>query len=784
MRKKAFNFTSWDGSEEDDFRDNSTHLPTRRRGVFTEAPMLKADRERESVQENKIKELVKENVMLTREVERLKEDLLNAREEEEKHKSDLLAAMTEKHERRVRLIKEEFDFRLSEEKERSAKTAAQAEKAAELGAEKVAGLEARIQELQIAAHVATEARKNEERRVEQLNSQTVTLQEQVAAALNTVAQFSEKHVTLQREAEVLQETINKREDVIKKQKTKISSLEQQIEAFQRDLEAAHAEFSTLAKHAERQNKMLSDVQHGLEDQKMQRAQLDRTIALQETQLRDEERRSQCLAEEIKSYKVQVDALQADNKTLVVQTNQFKDVAKSSWDEAQSLRKETELLRQRLQQQEEATRQLKHLAMHNSFSSVPKKSTETMSTGIQQFSVLPPLSAAAFKAPFSHHTSTEPGQYSFTTDEPQKSCLSETAFPLRSATENLQEEQHFATEMIPGITSHTVEKASAIMCEPGMSTSTQQKATQMKAKTDKCRNNSGSPPFIADYPPLPPHVLTWLKTKKQSAKSNCSSAPSLASKEETQTKPPHDYLQEPTLAATGSSCSPQSPEDDKAAVKVPPSHLQWTRKTSLSNGDMSHRLPAKFKYLDNRHVQASSKKKPEDLMLSVSEQRKHNEVDNPRASERLRTLSTCSATDQDEVPSKRSVEARQNVSYGGPLPYSNSVRSSCSSRSSSIESKRSASGSFQAQYNFSSLSSSTRRSLSLSSPKHRLNSNTSCCSISSGYNSEHSQFSSKSNHSGSYASHRSLEKARSVARLVKVQSSDGHCRYELQTTTTV
>jgi conjugal transfer/entry exclusion protein len=310
--------------------------------------------------------LLDENVFLNGEIEKLTREIGNLEKKTEEHKSELMATMTEKHERRIQLVKEEFDFRLEEQRERFKTVEEQAMKERESYKEKVANLEKQLQSLYQANQEVKEGTINiDESKFKELQNEKTILEEQASAALATVAQFSEKHSDLTKKIDSLNQLIKEKDEIIKSTKTNLESTLKKNKFLKSELEAKKKEYESLSTKAYRYTEDLRHTELALHEAKKNQSQLQLKLDTKIAQFESEEKRCTSLMAEIKSLRKRIKSLTCEKNMLSVQTTQYCNVSENAWREVQSVKKESELLRQRLEQQDEIISQLKHMTVRSS-----------------------------------------------------------------------------------------------------------------------------------------------------------------------------------------------------------------------------------------------------------------------------------------------------------------------------------------------------------------------------------------------------------------------------------
>ncbi|XP_053992138.1 uncharacterized protein LOC128883618 isoform X2 [Hylaeus volcanicus] len=684
--------------------------------------------------------LLDENVFLNGEIEKLTREIESLQAKTEEHKSELLATMTEKHERRIQLIKEEFDFRLEEQKERFKNVEEQAIKEAEVYKEKVTNLEKQLQSLYKKNQEIKEGTINvDESEFKELQNEKNVLQEQASAALATVAQFSEKHNDLTKTIDSLSQLIKEKDDIIKSTKVNLEITLKKNKNLKTDLEAKKKEYESLSTKAYRYTEDLRHTELALHEAKKNNSQLQLKLDTKIAQFESEEKRCTSLMAETKSLKKKIKTLACEKNMLSVQTNQYCNVSENAWREVQSVKKESELLRQRLEQQDEIISQLKHMTVRSSRPSFFSNPSHIMN---------------------SHSSVCEFPQYHSNLPH----CFENTISKNKEANEIVSLHEKPSSESEP------------VHCNMKQhfkinSKSDTHSDASVQEFDKRSTNDSPSPPIS-----LPPHAIEWLKMTHKKKEQQASQIPHHSSSKLFQPSNPSENPnslsgtfkqvmnlsknnRRATVTLLERGCT-KFPELQKTIERSPsldsvsPSY-EWSQ-SNKSNKIISNRILMPTRSSTSSYTEknlnagfsksrsSSEMKKPSSMSSSTSEDLTEcytqlNESDNEFSNLDGESVTSChtGSTCYDECTAPKVFKSHEKTNISNAV--SKGYYEKCFCPNASLPSK------------------SLKRNHSYD------------C-----YNTQYK------NAKGTLLTHGGNKKSHPVVRLIKVQTSQGQCRYELQT----
>lgn len=338
------------------FLPSGSGAPPPRRGPSAFLGDSMAERERAAATETRLQqELVKENVALSREVQHLREETSRLTREKEKLRQELTAQMVEKHERRVRLLKEEFDYKLEEQQ-----TLMQEQ--TERLAERLRQLEGEHKATEISLQLANEKCKSEERHAAVLAEQNKSLEAQSGAALKTVAQFSEKHTALTKALDEARRVLSTKDATIHRLENSLHQMETDVEAAKSVYIEQQKELAILSQRLAEKSREADAAHDAARGQEAASAALSQQLTVLRQALQQMETQHEEADNEKRDLERLNHTLASQRDMLAQRAEEYLEIAGRCTSESASLRQENLLLRQRLDEQQESLRYYKHLAL--------------------------------------------------------------------------------------------------------------------------------------------------------------------------------------------------------------------------------------------------------------------------------------------------------------------------------------------------------------------------------------------------------------------------------------
>lgn len=300
--------------------------------------------------DDKVRALVKENLSLSRELQELKEQMKGLEEEKVQGRARLLDAMAEKHQRRVLLIKEEFDYRFAIEKEKFENDAVKVSQRQGEMALHIKELEQKIVGLEASEKLAQARIGDEKRRLEEETKHTGALREQISASLSTVAQFSEKNLQLMKEMENLRAQLESSEQV-----------EKQLLEMQTKHEQLSCDCNSLSQKLIQKDEELEKVRSEGTGKEEEICRLSEEISKREIFADREEAEKKLLQSRCSKLETELFDLKSEAIVLRQRHDECLEIARSSWEEVHAVKQEAVVLRQQLMQREMTMEKLKEFA---------------------------------------------------------------------------------------------------------------------------------------------------------------------------------------------------------------------------------------------------------------------------------------------------------------------------------------------------------------------------------------------------------------------------------------